>query len=48
MEIFTIAATQEASSDIFSIADEGFDGSFGFEAHAQAKDYTHKTRQGRL
>ena len=48
MEIFTIAATQEASSDIFPIVDEGFDGSCGFEADAQAKDYTHNNRQGRM
>jgi len=46
-EIFAIAVTQEASSDTFPIVDEGFDVGFSFEADAQAKDNTHKTRSRR-
>ena len=47
-EIFAIAVTQEASSDTFHIVDEGFDVGFSFEADAQAKDNTYKTRQGKM
>jgi len=46
-EIFAIAVTQEASSDTFPTVDEGFDVGFSFEADAQAKDNTYKTRSRR-